>query len=304
MKSITKILAILFGVTIITFLLIHFSNVDPAEAYARRNYKNPTEEQIVEIRHDLGYDEPLINQYKKYIKGLLKGDLGISLVTKNPVLQDIKIKMKPTMVLVLATCIWIIILTMTFGVLSAIYRNSIFDHLVRLFTMVGISVPSFWLGYILLLWLSVKLSLFKVVDYGTIKSLILPSFAFALPVASSLIRILRSDMISEFGKDYYIYAKARGIKGKKLIGYALRNALPSIITMFFQNVGFLIGGSAIIESVFSWPGFGRYFVKVILERDLPAVSGCILVIAIIFLFCNWLSDVLSMRLNPMIGRGK
>lgn len=98
---------------------------------------------------------------------------------------------------------------MTFGILSAIYKNSVFDHLIRLFTMLGISVPSFWLGYILLLWLSVKLSIFNVVDYGAIKSLILPSFTFALPVASSLIRILRSDLISEFSKDYYIYAKAK-----------------------------------------------------------------------------------------------
>ncbi|MBC2399152.1 ABC transporter permease [Clostridium tetanomorphum] len=206
----------------------------------------------------------LIKQYRKYIKGVLKGNLGTSLVTNNLVSQDIGTKMKPT--------------------------------------ILGISVPNFWFGYILLLCLSVKLSIFKVVDYGTMKSLILPSFTFALPVASSLIRILRSDIISEFGKDYYIYAKARGIKGKKLIAHVIRNALPPVITMFFQNVGFLIGGSAIIESVFSWPGFGGYFVKAILERDLPAISGCVLAIAIIFVFCNWLSNTLSVKLNPIIAR--
>lgn len=302
MKSMVKILATLFGVTIISFMLIHFSNIDPAEAYARRNFINPTEEQIVKIRHDLGYDEPLIKQYKDYIKCVLKGDLGISLVTANPVSEDIIMKMKPTMILVFATSIWIILLTMVFGILSAIYRNSILDHLIRLFTMIGISIPSFWLGYILLLWLAVKLSVFKVVDYGTIKSLILPSFTFAIPVSSSLIRMLRSDLISEFSKDYYIYAKARGIRGKNLMCYSLRNALPPIITMFFQNLGFLIGGSAIIESLFSWPGFGEYFVKVILERDLPAMSGCILVIATIFLFFNWLSDAINMKLNLIMAR--
>lgn len=301
MKWILKAIGILISVTIITFLLMHVSTIDPAEAYARRNFTNPTEKQITEITHRLGYDEPLVKQYCKYMKGILKGDLGISLVTNNPVLEDIVTKLKPTLSLVVITSIWIILLTLVFGIISAIYYNSVLDHIIRVITIIGISMPSFWLGYLLLLLLAVKIPMFKVVDYGGIKSYILPSFAFALPVASSLIRILRSNILSEFSKDYYLYARARGLKGGRLMTHVIRNAIPPVIIMFFQNVGFLIGGSAIIESVFSWPGFGEYFVQAILERDLPSISGNVLMIAIIFLLCNWIGDRISIRLNPIIG---
>ena len=242
----------------------------------------------------------MAEQYFKCIKRLLKGDMGVSFRTNNPVFKDIKNTLPSTLILVLTSAIWIALFSICFGTLSALKKNTLLDIIIGFITMIGISLPTFWLGYILLLYFAVKFPLFKVVDYGTIKSLILPSLTFAIPIASSFIRIIRGDLIKELNTDYIIYAKARGIKGFTLLWYVLVNILPPIISLFFQNLGFMLGGSAIIESVFSWPGFGSYFISSILEKDLPAISGCLIVITVLFMFFNSLALLLNKKLNPKI----
>lgn len=299
-KKILRLITIFIGVTFLSFVLIHYSNIDPAEAYARRNYVRVTNSQIEEIRKKFGYDKPMAEQYFKYIKRLLKGDMGVSFRTNNPVFKDIKNTLPSTLILVLTSAIWIVLFSICFGTLLALKKNTLFDIIIGFITMIGISLPTFWLGYIFLLYFAVKFPLFKVVDYGTIKSLILPSLTFAIPIASSFIKIIRADLIKELNTDYIIYAKARGIKGFTLLWYVLVNILPPIISLFFQNLGFMLGGSAIIESVFSWLGFGSYFISSILEKDLPAISGCLIVITVLFIFFNSLALLLNKKLNPRI----
>lgn len=298
-KKIVELIIILIGVSILSFTFSNVSSIDPAEAFTRRNIVNPSEEQINEIRHKMGYDEPMYMQYIHWFKNCLKGDFGTSLVTQNPVLEDILGKLIATLTIVGMAFIWIVLFTILLSVLTAINKDSIADHIIRIITIFGISLPSFWLGFLLLTLFAITFSVFKVVDYGGIKSIILPSITLAVPIISSSVRVLRATILSNLSKDYVLYARARGLPLRKIIfRHVLKNALPPTITLFFQNIGFMIGGSAIVESVFSWPGLGNYFVNAILGRDLPAINGCVLIIATIFIICNFIAEFINIILNP------
>lgn len=298
-KKIVELIIILIGVSILSFAFSNVSSIDPAEAFTRRNIVNPSEEQINEIRHKMGYDEPMYMQYIHWFKNCLKGDFGTSLVTQNPVLEDILGKLIATLTIVGMAFIWIVLFTILLSVLTAINKDSIADHIIRIITIFGISLPSFWLGFLLLTLFAITFSVFKVVDYGGIKSIILPSITLAVPIISSSVRVLRATILSNLSKDYVLYARARGLPLRKIIfRHVLKNALPPTITLFFQNIGFMIGGSAIVESVFSWPGLGNYFVNAILGRDLPAINGCVLIIATIFIICNFIAEFINIILNP------
>lgn len=298
-KKIVELIIILIGVSILSFTFSNVSSIDPAEAFTRRSIVNPSEEQINEIRHKMGYDEPMYMQYIHWFKNCLKGDFGTSLVTQNPVLEDILGKLIATLTIVGMAFIWIVLFTILLSVLTAINKDSIADHIIRIITIFGISLPSFWLGFLLLTLFAITFSVFKVVDYGGIKSIIMPSITLAVPIISSSVRVLRATILSNLSKDYVLYARARGLPLRKIIfRHVLKNALPPTITLFFQNIGFMIGGSAIVESVFSWPGLGNYFVNAILGRDLPAINGCVLIIATIFIICNFIAEFINIILNP------
>lgn len=267
---------------------------------------NPTPAQIEEIRQEMKLDLPLYQRYFNWIGNGLKGDLGISYLTRNPVSLDIARKLPVTMQLVGLSLFWIILLSVPISVLSAIKKNSLFDHLTRAVTVLGISIPNFWLGFLLLLAFAVTLPIFKVVDHGNFRSLILPSLALAIPIASSSIRLFRATILSNLGKDYVVYAKARGIGNRRIIwGHVLKNSLPPMITMICQYLGYMVAGSAVVESIFSMKGIGMHLVDAIIGRDLPTINGCVLVIALIFVFFNTLADLINIRLNPrMSGEGE
>ncbi|QOR36302.1 ABC transporter permease [Clostridium sp. 'deep sea'] len=301
-KKIVSLLTLIIGVTIITFVLLSLTEADPAEVYARRIYINPTQEEINSIRLELGYDQPLYQQYFNYLVKLGKGDLGKSLVTNNRVIKDICLTLKETLKLIGCSCVWIITLTIFLACLAVKFRNRFVDHLVRLFVILGISVPSFWLGFIFLYVFAVNLKIFNVMDFGTLKGLILPSLTLAIPTTATLVRLLRSNMLSEINKDYFIFARASGKSESKIIfSSVLKNSLPPVITLFFQNIGLMIGGSAIVESVFSWPGLGMYLLNAIMQLDLPAISGCVLIISLIFIACNSLASIINKLLMPKLS---
>lgn len=304
-KRFLELIIILIGVSILSFTFSNISSIDPAEAFTRRSIVNPSEEQINEIRHKMGYDKPMYMQYVHWFKNCLKGDFGTSLVTQNPVLKDITDKLVATLTIVGMAFIWIVLFTVLLSVLTAVNKDSIADHIIRVITIFGISLPSFWLGFLLLTLFAITFPIFKVVDYGGIRSIILPSITLAVPIISSCVRVLRATILSNLSKDYVLYATARGIPMKKIITrHVLKNALPPTVTLFFQNIGFMIGGSAIVESVFSWPGLGNYFVNAILGRDLPAINGCVLIIAMIFVICNLIAEVINITLNPYMKNSR
>ena len=294
-----SLVIVLAGVSILSFILANIATVDPAEAFARRSLLNPTPAQIEEIREMMGLNLPVYQQYFHWLGGAVKGDLGISLLTRNPVSADIAQKMPATLSIVGLALLWIVIITLPLSILSAISKDSFFDHALRMVTILGLSMPNFWLGFILLVVLAVMLPIFSVADYGNLKSLILPSFTLAIPMACSSIRLLRATILANMNMDFVTYAKARGISKTNIIwSHVLKNSLPPMITVFCQYLGYMIAGSAIVEIVFSWPGIGSHLVHAIIGRDLPTINGCVLVIAVIFVFCNLLADVLNGWLNP------
>ena len=293
------LIVVLLGVTILTFVFSNISSVDPAEAYALRHILNPTPNQIAAIRTEMGMDLPLYRQYINWIGGCLQGDLGTSLITKNPVSADIAHKMPATLKVVIMAFFWVVIFTVPVSILAAVYKDSIFDNIAKFITIVGISIPNFWLGFILLVAFAVNIPLFKVVGYGDFKSLILPSLTIAIPISSMSIRLFRATILSNMNQDFVIYAQARGIPKARIIwGHVVKNSLPPMITVFCQYLGYMIAGSAIVESVFSWPGIGSHLVSAIVGRDLPTINGCVLVIAVIFTLLNLLADLLNIVINP------
>ncbi|MDQ0166516.1 ABC transporter permease [Bacillus horti] len=293
------LILVLFGVTILSFLLSNLSSIDQAEAYARNTFLHPTPEQIEEIRVEMGFHLPLHQQYFNWLSNSLQGDLGTSVLTRNQVTEDIAQKLPATMLLVGMALLWIILLSIPIGLICALKKDSFFDHLVRGGTILGASLPNFWLAFLLLFLLAVSFPIFRVVDYGNIKSLILPSFVLALPVACLSIRLFRATILSNLNEDYIVYAKARGIRTSRIVwGHVLKNSLPPIVTLFFQYIGNLIAGSAIVESIFSLKGIGMHLVDAILARDLPTINGCVLIIALIFVCSRSLAEVINMLLNP------
>lgn len=293
------LIIVLIGVTMLSFIFSNISNVDPAEALARRNMLNLTSEQIEEMREEMGLNLPIHKQYLNWVGQCIKGNLGISLLTRNPVSIDIAEKMPATLLLVGMAFLWIILMTFPISILSAIRKDSFFDHALRMITIIGISMPNFWLGFIMLIMFAIMIPIFDVVDYGSFKSLILPSLTLAIPIISSSIRLFRATILSNMNKDFVTYAKARGISRTNIIWkHILKNSMPPMVTVFCQHLGYMMAGSAIIENVFSWPGIGSHLVNAIIGRDLPTINGCVLVIAVIFVLCNLLADIVNIIINP------
>ena len=303
LRKTASLLIVAFGVTIFSFAFASFSSVDQAEAIAYKNNRNPTQEQIEAIRAKYGYDKPIYIQYFVWLKNSLRGDLGIATTTNNYVFDDIKNKLPATIQIVLLAIVWVLMMGIPLGILCAKYKNSIFDHITRFATIVGMSIPTFWLGFLLLIEFAVKLSIFKVVDYGSLKSLILPSLTIAVPVACQIIRILRANLINELSCDYIVYAKTRGLTDRWLFLHALKNALSPVVTLLFQSLGYFVAGNAIVETVFSWPGLGAHLVSAVMGRDIMTINGCVLVLAVIFVICNLLADMICAKLNPQLRIG-
>lgn len=302
-KRALRFLVVLIGVSMLSFLLIALSGKDPAEIIAHRGVSNPTPEQIETIRVELGLDQPLPVRYVQWISGMLTGELGTSLTTHQPIAKDLSKYFGVSMSLVGMAILWIVILTVPISLICVRKRNQLFDQLTRGITICGICVPAFWLGFLLLLFFAIHLKWFSVLPSPGIKGLLLPSFALAVPSACSLIRLMRSCLLAELSSDYVRFAKARGLSPNRiLICHMLRNALPPIITIFFQQFGFLLAGGAVIERVFSMKGIGTYLVDSVISADVMAVSTCIVVIAAIFVAANFLADILNRLLCPWMVR--
>jgi ABC-type dipeptide/oligopeptide/nickel transport system permease component len=297
-----RLLVVLLGVSVLSFLLATLSPVDPAEAFARRSMLNPAPEQIEEIRTSMGLHLPVYRQYLNWLGDCLRGDLGVSLMTRNPVGEDIAVKLPETLKLTGLAMLWIVMITVPVSILCAIYRGGWFDHAVRILTMTGISLPNFWLGFVLLLLFAVAVPIFKVADYGNFRSLILPSLSLALPAAASMIRMFRATLLSNMNQDYVEYAKARGVPDSRIMRrHVLGNSLPPFITLFVQYLGYMIAGSAVVENLFSWNGIGTHLVNAIIARDLPSINGCVLVIALFIVVFNMIADAINVWLNPQLA---
>ncbi|MDQ0902729.1 MULTISPECIES: nickel ABC transporter permease subunit NikB [unclassified Paenibacillus] len=301
-KRLLAIIPIFLFATLLSFVLIHLSPVDPAEVYLTVAHIHPTEELLAEVRHEFGLDQPLLVQYVESLMKMCRLDFGTSYVTKEPVWQEVAHRMPATLQLAFSSICLAVLISVPIGFLSAVYKNSVIDHFSRLLAFFGASIPQFWLGYLLIFFLSVKLDLFPVQGKGTWAHLFLPSLTLSLGLIAIYTRLLRTSVLEQMQEPYVLYARTRGIKEKVIMGkHVLKIAISPMITGLGMNIGKLLSGTIIVEVVFSWPGFGRYFVEAILNRDIPVIQCYVFLVACIYIVCNLIVDLLQMVMDPRIS---
>lgn len=294
---------VLLGVSVLTFALIALSGTDPAKVIALRGGGGATEELLEQIREELGLVGGAPQRYLRWLGGLFIGDFGFSTYSFRPVAEDLAAYFPTTLALVGLSLLWIVAVSVLVGLLCAHRQNGLLDQIARGVTVLGICLPTFWLGFLLLLAFAVKLPIFTVAPEPGIKGLMLPSFALAIPLSCSFVRLLRASLLGELHRDYVEFARARGLSPWRiLVGHVLRNALPPIITLFCQQLGYLIVGSAVVESVFSLKGIGSYLLACVTAADATAVAGCMIIVASVFVLGNLFGDILGRILCPWMVR--
>jgi peptide/nickel transport system permease protein len=297
-KRLLQLIPVLWGVGTIVFLLLHFVPGDPVEIMLGEHAIPASKEKL---RADLGLDRPLPVQYLQFWKNLFQGDLGNSLLSKEPVAKLIIERMPATISLTFLAMLWATCLAIPLGTVAAAYKNTAFDKGVLLFSILGVCVPSFWLGPLLVLFFSVKLGWFPVSEREGITSYILPAFTLGLGLAAVLTRMTRASMAEILSQDYITTAKSKGLPPEKIyLKHALKNALIPVITILGLQLGGLLAGALITETIFDWPGLGELVFRAIQSRDFPLVQGCVLVIATIYVFVNSLADIFYSIANPRI----
>jgi peptide/nickel transport system permease protein len=261
-----------------------------------------TEEQMLEFSEKYDLNDPLYIQYLNWVKeGLLHGDIGTSYVYNKSVLHLLKVRLPATIQLATASMLIALVLGVSLGVYSALKQNSLSDHLLRSASLFGVSMPGFWIGLILILIFSVKLKAIPATDYGGLVNLILPAFALSLHSVASVMRITRTSMLETLGQDYIKFAVSKGLPTRTIImRHAMKNALLPVVTVLGFQMGHMLGGSIVIEQVFTWPGIGSLLVNSIFARDLPVVQGCVICIVTMFLMINFLVDISYTYLDTRI----
>ena len=289
----------LIGVMIVVFLLLYVAPGDPVQDMVGERADAET---IARLRKELHLDEPLPKQFALYAGGVLKGELGNSYITQRPIIRDIKERFPKTLLLAGSAILLATILGVTIGVLSARNPGGWFDRLGLGLAYLGISFPVYWVGLILILIFAVTLKWLPPSGYGGIKYLILPALALGSRSIAFLARVTRSSMLEVLGGDFVRTARAKGLKESMVVGrHALRNAMIPIITVLGLDFGYYLTGSILTETIFSWPGIGRYVVNAIARRDLPAINGSVLFLSVVFVLVNLITDLAYAKADPRVA---
>lgn len=297
-KRLLGMIPTLLIVCVVVFLFVHMLPGDPAILAAG---PEADEETINLIREKLGLNLPLYEQFYQYMINILQGDLGTSLRTKRTVLSEIGVRFMPTLLLTLTSMVWAVIFGLIIGIVSAVWRNEWPDRLFMTLAVSGISFPAFALGMVLIQIFAVQLGWFPSVGAMSWKHYILPSFTLGAAVAAVMARFTRASFIEVIHEDYVRTARAKGLNEKKVIfKHTLRNALIPVVTMMGLQFGFLLGGSIVVEIVFSWPGMGSLLIDSVNARDYPIIQGLVLLFSFEFIVINLLVDILYGVINPAI----
>jgi ABC-type dipeptide/oligopeptide/nickel transport system permease component len=294
------------GITLLAFVMGLFAPGDPAaEVFARAHGGRPASTAELErTRHELGLDDPAPERYLRSVAAAVQGDLGTSYSSGRPVMDELLGRFPSTLLLASSATLLAIALGLPLGVLAALRRNSLLDHLTRGGSLVAASIPSFWVAYLLIILFSVKLQLLPSFGTGGLDHLILPSVALALGEAGLVARLARASMLEVLGKEYMTTARAKGLHERRVIGlHAMKNALAPVITQTGLIFGFLLAYSAIVEVIFVWPGIGRLAVEAIAQRDYPVIQGVVIFAGTVFIIVNLVVDLIYQRLDPRITIG-
>ena len=297
-KRLLGMIPTLLLVAIVVFLFVHALPGDPARLAAGPEADEAT---VALVRHELGLDLPLPQQFVRYFDNLLHGDLGHSLRTKRPVFQEIGDRFMPTLLLTLTSMIWSVVFGLIIGVVSAVWRNRLPDRVGMTAAVSGISFPAFALGMVLMQIFSVQLGWLPTVGAGTWQHYILPSITLGAGVAAVMARFTRAAFVEVMQEDYVRTARAKGLSERiVVVKHTFRNALIPVVTMMGLQFGFLLGGSIVVETVFAWPGVGMLLVDSVVMRDYPVIQGLILLFSLEFILINLIVDVLYGMINPTI----
>lgn len=302
-KRMLQILFTLFGVSLITFSLVHLSPGDAAEIMLSDCGIIPDPHILAQARTDLGLDQPLHMQYWQWLARFMRGDLGESYAFKMPVIEKLLQSFVPTLKLALVSLMMTLVMAIPFGFLSAIYQNSWIDFLLRGLSFFGLSVPSFWLGLIFLRFFGVHLGWVNVAGGTTaFPAVLLPAFTLAIAMTAKYLRQIRIIVIEELQKDYVIGARMRGLSEEVILRkHILPNIVTPLLTLIGLSFGSLLGGTAVVEIIYNWPGLGSMAVTAISSRDFPLIQGYVMMIALFYLLINLVVDWSYTKLDP---RGK
>lgn len=325
-KRLLWLIPVMFGVSLVVFIVMHLFTADPASLILGQH---ATAAQIVALRDELGLNDPIYMQFGRFLWDLVRGDLGSSLMTRRPVMQEILERFPATMELAFFSLALATVIGIAVGVVSAVKRYTIFDYVSMIAALLGVSMPIFWLGLLLIIVFSVNLNWLPVagrVDIGlepialsgfylfdslitwnwpafwsVVRHLILPGVALAAYSMAIIARMTRSTMLDVIKQDYIRTARAKGLGERVVINHhALKNALIPVVTVIGLQLGFLLGGAVLTETVFSWPGVGTLTVNAIMASDYPIVQGCVILVAAVFVLVNLLVDLLYAYLDPRI----
>lgn len=298
LRRLALTIPVLLGVSTLVFLLIHLIPGDPVQAMLG---DSAAPQDVEALRERLGLNRPLYVQYGSFMTGVVTGDLGTSIRTNEKVTAAIAERMPATAELAVASMTVAILIAIPLGIIAAVRKGTGVDHIATTLALLGISMPTFWLGPLLAIIFSVSLGWLPVSGRGTLAHLVLPAITLGAPLAAVLARITRASVIEELGELYVLAARAKGVsRTRAVLKHAFRNSLIPIVTVLGLQFGAVLTGAVITETIFAWPGVGRLLIQSISARDYPAVQGCILLIAVTYVSVNLLVDLAYGFLDPRI----
>lgn len=295
---------VLLVLSVVAFGLIELTPGDPARILLQQRIgEMPTDAAVDRFRHEQGLDAPLAVRYATWLGDVLQGDLGTSLRTGEPVLDELSHRFVRTLQLAIPAFLLGLIISLPLGIAAAAHRNRLTDHASRVMALLGASLPTFWLAYMLIVVVAVRAELLPVSGYGGLAHMALPVAALLVGGAASLMRLTRASMLEALHTPHVLAERAAGLPQRTILRRALKNALIPIVTLASLRFGFLLGGTVIVEVIFSWPGLGKYVVDSIFSRDLPSIQGFVLFIGTVFVLINLLTDAAYVYLDPRIRLG-
>ncbi len=297
-----SLIPVLLGITILAFGLAVLTPGDPAEQMLyRASGEEPSTEEVQALREELGLNDPLPLQYARWLGNVVRGDLGISFRYQEPVL-DVLLRFFPnTLQLALAGMVVALVVAFPLGLLAAAFRGTWVDHAARLGSLLGASLPVYWLSYLLIILFAVKLHWLPVAGRGSLRHLVLPAFTLGLVSAAIVARLLRATLLETLDEDYVRTARAKGLhRSIVLMRHAFRNALLPVVTILGIRLAHLLSGAVIIEVVFAWPGIGQTMVEGIFDRDYPLIQGFVLFTGIVFVLINLIVDITYTWIDPRV----
>ncbi len=303
LRRLLLLVPMIFAASVIIFAMLRLGTGDPALDYLRLSNLPPTTEMVASTRAMLGLDQPLVIQYGTWLWKAMQLDFGMSYATQRPVLDDVMRFLPATLLLAGAALALILLTSVPLGIWAARHPDRLPDFLVRAIAFLGVSMPNFWLAFLLVMLFSVHLNWLPAMGYGGWEHLILPAVSIAFMSLAINARLLRASMLEVAGQRHVTWARLRGLSDKQTERqHILRNASLPMITAIGMHIGELIGGTMIIENIFAWPGVGRYAVSAIFNRDYPVIQCFTLIMVIVFALCNLTVDVVNAALDPRIRR--